>query len=59
MPNMDQSEVIVEDSKYCRKCASCRSWIRCETLQGLQQMFVGIDGKLLRVMHGLVRSLRQ
>ncbi|KAK9235732.1 hypothetical protein V1525DRAFT_320589, partial [Lipomyces kononenkoae] len=48
MPAMDQSEVIVEDSKYCRKCASCRSWIRCETLQGLHQMFVGIDGKPLK-----------
>ncbi|KAK9352086.1 hypothetical protein V1523DRAFT_441396 [Lipomyces doorenjongii] len=43
---MDQSEVT--DSKYCRKCLSCRSWIRCETLQGLQQMFVSIDGKPLK-----------
>ncbi|KAK9243323.1 hypothetical protein V1506DRAFT_555486 [Lipomyces tetrasporus] len=33
---------------YCRKCASCRSWIRCETLQGLQQMFVSFDGKPLK-----------
>ncbi|KAK9432647.1 hypothetical protein V1505DRAFT_413521 [Lipomyces doorenjongii] len=43
---MDQSEVT--DSKYCRKCVSCRSWIRCETLHGLQKMFVSIDGKPLK-----------
>ncbi|KAK9487534.1 hypothetical protein V1527DRAFT_495035 [Lipomyces starkeyi] len=45
---MDHAEVIIEDSKYCRKCASCRSWIRCDTLQALQHMFVGLDGKPLK-----------
>ncbi|KAK9343349.1 hypothetical protein V1522DRAFT_386389 [Lipomyces starkeyi] len=48
MATMDQAEVIIEDSKYCRKCASCRSWIRCDILQALQQMFVGFDGKRLK-----------
>ncbi|KAK9311039.1 hypothetical protein V1524DRAFT_342585, partial [Lipomyces starkeyi] len=48
MATMDQAKVIIEDSKYCRKCASCRSWIRCDTLQALQQMFVGFDGKRLK-----------
>ncbi|KAK9326877.1 hypothetical protein V1520DRAFT_372447 [Lipomyces starkeyi] len=48
MATMDQAEVIIEDSKYCRKCASCRSWIRCDTLQALQQMFFGFDGKRLK-----------
>ncbi|KAJ8100202.1 hypothetical protein POJ06DRAFT_295299 [Lipomyces tetrasporus] len=45
---MDQSEVALKDSNYCRKCASCRTWIRCEALHVLQQMFVSIDGQPLK-----------
>ncbi|KAK9326979.1 hypothetical protein V1520DRAFT_394188 [Lipomyces starkeyi] len=42
---MDNSQITVKDGKYCRKCASCRSWTRCDTLRELQMAFTGIDGK--------------
>ncbi|KAK9347860.1 hypothetical protein V1522DRAFT_334942, partial [Lipomyces starkeyi] len=45
---MDYSQVTVKNAKYCRKCASCRSWIRCDTLQELQMAFTGIDGKCFK-----------
>ncbi|KAK9373817.1 uncharacterized protein V1513DRAFT_447650 [Lipomyces chichibuensis] len=45
---LDQSEFVFKDSEYCRKCTSCRTWVRCETLQELQQMFVSLDGQPLR-----------
>ncbi|KAK9427224.1 hypothetical protein V1505DRAFT_57657, partial [Lipomyces doorenjongii] len=41
---MDNSQVAVKDGKYCRKCAPCRSWTRCDTLRELQMAFTGTDG---------------
>ncbi|KAK9372115.1 uncharacterized protein V1513DRAFT_453287, partial [Lipomyces chichibuensis] len=34
---VDQSEFVFKNSKYCRKCTPCRTWVRCETLQELQR----------------------
>ncbi|KAK9430380.1 hypothetical protein V1505DRAFT_400265 [Lipomyces doorenjongii] len=35
---MDQSEVVIENSHHCRRCSSCRSWIRCTTIDELQKI---------------------
>ncbi|KAK9481453.1 hypothetical protein V1527DRAFT_493571 [Lipomyces starkeyi] len=42
---MDQSEVVTADSHYCRRCSSCRTWTRCKTIEELQQVFSGLDGR--------------
>ncbi|KAK9242377.1 hypothetical protein V1506DRAFT_547713 [Lipomyces tetrasporus] len=45
---MDQTEVTVEDSQYCRKCPACRCWIRRDTLRELENTFAGPDGQVFR-----------
>ncbi|KAK9349947.1 hypothetical protein V1523DRAFT_132395 [Lipomyces doorenjongii] len=45
MTSMDQSEVVIAHSHYCRRCSSCRTWTRCETIEELQQVFSGLDGR--------------
>jgi hypothetical protein len=41
---MEEPQVTVIDSKYCQNCAACRTLVRCDTLQELQQMYSGRDG---------------
>ncbi|KAK9311304.1 hypothetical protein V1524DRAFT_450381 [Lipomyces starkeyi] len=41
---MEEPHVTVIDSKYCQNCAACRTLVRCDTLQELQQMYSGRDG---------------
>ncbi|KAJ8096469.1 hypothetical protein POJ06DRAFT_203943 [Lipomyces tetrasporus] len=45
---MDQVEVTVTDSQYCRKCPSCRRQIRCDTLKELAEMFTAPDGQAFK-----------
>ncbi|KAK9314951.1 hypothetical protein V1524DRAFT_380612 [Lipomyces starkeyi] len=40
---MSEPQVTVIGSKYCQKCAACRTLVRCDTLQELQQMYSGRD----------------
>ncbi|KAK9334731.1 hypothetical protein V1521DRAFT_374467 [Lipomyces starkeyi] len=44
MTAMDQSEVVIADSHYCRRCSSCRTWTRCKTIEE-QQVFSGLDDR--------------
>ncbi|KAK9481607.1 hypothetical protein V1527DRAFT_100574 [Lipomyces starkeyi] len=45
---MDGRQVAVGDSKYCQKCAACRTRVCCDTLQELQQMYSGMDGRVFK-----------
>ncbi|KAK9486607.1 hypothetical protein V1527DRAFT_462948 [Lipomyces starkeyi] len=46
---MDGLQVTDVDSKYCQKCAACRTRVCCDTLQELQQMYSGMDGRVFRL----------
>ncbi|KAK9482913.1 hypothetical protein V1527DRAFT_521761 [Lipomyces starkeyi] len=41
---MNGPQVTMVDSKYCQKCAACRTLVCCDTLKELQQMYSGRDG---------------
>ncbi|KAK9327510.1 hypothetical protein V1520DRAFT_42227 [Lipomyces starkeyi] len=45
---MDQTEVAIEDSHYCPRCSSCHCWIRCTTIEELQQIFSSLEGRPLK-----------
>ncbi|KAK9426904.1 hypothetical protein V1505DRAFT_402832 [Lipomyces doorenjongii] len=45
---MDNVEVTVMDSQYCRKCPSCRRRFVCDTLEELAEMFTGVDGQAFK-----------
>ncbi|KAK9371440.1 uncharacterized protein V1513DRAFT_407266, partial [Lipomyces chichibuensis] len=45
---MEGRQVAVGDSKYCQKCAACRTQVCCDTLQELQQMYSGVDGRVFK-----------
>ncbi|KAK9371761.1 uncharacterized protein V1513DRAFT_454661 [Lipomyces chichibuensis] len=48
MTAMDQIKAVTENSPYCRRCSSCRCWIRCTTIEELQQIFSSLDGRPLK-----------
>ncbi|KAK9234052.1 hypothetical protein V1525DRAFT_414313 [Lipomyces kononenkoae] len=41
---MNDPQVTIIDSKYCQKCAACRTQVCCDTLVELQQWHSGRDG---------------
>ncbi|KAK9482490.1 hypothetical protein V1527DRAFT_415131 [Lipomyces starkeyi] len=45
---MDELQVTVIDAKYRKKCAACRTQVCCDTLQELQQMYSGMDGRVFK-----------
>ncbi|KAK9351069.1 hypothetical protein V1523DRAFT_41775 [Lipomyces doorenjongii] len=45
---MNNANIRLNFSNYSQKCTSCRTLVRRDTLQELQQMFVSHDGRPLK-----------
>ncbi|KAK9235978.1 hypothetical protein V1525DRAFT_458055 [Lipomyces kononenkoae] len=45
---MNDQQVTIIDSKYCQKCAACRTQVCCDTLFELQQWYSSKDGHALK-----------